>query len=164
MKWMYGSNTAHHLRERSQRFLLATQGAAACWAIHWSIKTIQYSLPYLKAYYFYSTNRGSYESPFFIISYKTPFTAFFVERLGRKKIRRLWVICEFVQPACCPLETITRYWGCVRTGYWGGYSDLMETKWQEDWGSCTLRRFIACTSRPHSLHGFFTSVFRSTCI
>lgn len=79
MKWKYGSNTAHHLRERRQRFLLATQGAAACWAIHWSIKKFQYSLPYLKAYYFNSSYHVSYESPFFIISYKTPFTAFFVE-------------------------------------------------------------------------------------
>jgi len=35
---MYGSNTAHYLRERSQRFLLATQGVAACWAVHWFIK------------------------------------------------------------------------------------------------------------------------------
>jgi len=46
---MYGSNIAHYLRERNQRFLLATQGATACWAIHLSVNKIQYSLPYLKA-------------------------------------------------------------------------------------------------------------------
>ena len=30
----YGSNTDHYLGERSQRFLLATQGIAVCWEIH----------------------------------------------------------------------------------------------------------------------------------
>jgi len=37
----YGSNTAHCLGERSQRFLLATQGTTVCWEIQQYIDKIK---------------------------------------------------------------------------------------------------------------------------
>jgi len=42
LKSTYGSNTAHCIRERSQRFLLASQGATACWRIIQSNNKVKY--------------------------------------------------------------------------------------------------------------------------
>jgi len=94
------------------------------------------------------------------MSYKTPFTAF-VERLGRKRMRCLRV-CEFVQPACSPWENIARYWGWVRTGYWGEYSDLREMKWQEELRKLYIEKLHNVCFLTTLIVWFFTSVFQRT--
>ena len=147
---MYSSNTAHYLRERIQRCLLASQGTSACWAIHRSINKIQYSLPYSKASYFSLSNHGSYESPVFIIPYKTLFTAFFVQRLGRKGIRCLFV---FLWICTASLLAVREQFMILRVCENGALGKILRPEGEEVAGG---RRKLY-SERPHNM--YFSTIF-----